>query len=116
MIPFATTTISVLRMPSAQFADEPYGTDTEATREVVATGVRAVIWAPRSDRTKKQTKGGEEAHFKARLTCDVTDLRVQDWVKDAVTGEVWKLDSFQKRVGLGLEHIQGELFRTEGLV
>lgn len=115
-IPFATTTISVLRMPTAQFDAEPYQTDTEATRTVVATGIRAVLWAPGSERQRKQVKGGEQALIKGRLTCDPTDLRVQDWVKDAVTGETWKVDTTLLRRALGLDHVQAELFLFRGVV
>lgn len=115
-IPYASTTISVLRMPDAQFNEEPYQTDTEATRTVVAAGVRAVIWAPGSERQRKQVKGGEQALIKARLTCDITDLRVQDWVKDATTGEIWKIDSVAKRIVLGLDHLQAELYLYVGVV
>lgn len=115
-IPYASTTISVLRMPAAQQDAEPYQTDTEATRTVIATGVRAVIWSPGSERQRKQVKGGEQALIKARLTCDVTDLKVQDWVKDAVTGEIWKIDSVLKRVVLGLDHMQAELYLFRGVV
>lgn len=115
-IPLATTTISVLRPTQADIDAEPYGDDSEGSRIVVVTDVRAVIWAPGSERQRKKVAGGEEALIKARLTCDPIDLRIIDWVKDLTTQEIWKVDSFVQRVALGLDHTQAELYLFKGLV
>lgn len=114
-IPFSTTTISVLRQPTAQFEGEPYQTDTEATRTTVASGIRAVVSSSATGRGRERRAGGEQSTVYGRLTCDPVDLRHTDWIKDSTTGRIWQVSSIMSRRGLGTDHEQAEIFYVEGL-
>lgn len=110
MIPLATTTIAVLRTTGPDQYDEPYGGgDDPANREVVASGVRAVLDRPRGT---EQVAGGEQSRVDLSLICDRCDIDYRDLVRDERTGRVyrtvWTLDYG--------DHIEGGLQIVEGVV
>lgn len=110
-IPFNTTTISILRLPDAALDDEPYQVEV---RNVVASGIRAVISLSPQNRGSEVTEGGERSTVKARLTCDPCDLKHTDKVVDAVTEQIWTVEYVEDRQGLGLDHVTAGLIRIAG--
>jgi hypothetical protein len=108
MIPFATTTLTVLRdtQPDAEPYQEP------APRVAVASGVRAVLNGPTGNEVRK---GGEQQTAKWHLYCDVADIDHRDYIRDDSTGTVFYVIWVGYRPS-PIEHIEGELGRVEGLV
>ena len=111
MIPLSTTTITVLRTPVADIYDEPYGGGTPADREVVATGVRAVIDRPTGIR--EQVAGGEQSTVELLLTCDLTDITYLDLVRDDNTQQVYGVRYVITYQG---SHTEAGLRITEGVL
>lgn len=115
MIPFATTTISVLRSPADEPAEgedyrDPY--DTQPDRTAVHVGVRAHISAPSG---REQVAGGEQAVTRFGLACDPIELRHTDWVLDETTDITYRVVWAARRTGLpALEHTAGALELIEG--
>ncbi len=86
MIPLATTTISVLRVPPGDVYDEPYG--TPAARTAVSTGTRAVIDRGRG---AERVAGGEQSSLDLTLTADPVDLNHTDQVRDDTTNTIYQV-------------------------
>lgn len=110
MIGHATTTITVLRVPEDLNRD-PY--DPEPDPVEVAAGVRAHIGSPSGG---ERVSGGEQSRTDLRLTCDPTDLRHTDQVRDDTTGETFETVWVKQRTGLGLDHVTAFLQHIEGAV
>lgn len=109
-IPFATTTVSVLRLPAGA-SDDPY--DAQPEREAVATGVRAHI---STSTGFEQTEGGSQTVADFRMTCDPTDVRRTDRILDETTGEEFDVEWSAPRVGLGLDHTFAGLQQVKGVL
>lgn len=112
-IPFATTTIAILRQADEDLEGEPYQDSPYLT---IATGIRAVVSMSPQNRGEETTRGGERSKVKARLSCDPCDLRHTDRVKDLTTNTEWTVEYSEPRVGLGVDHVTAGLFRTGGLI
>jgi len=104
-LPLATTTITVKR-PAA--GGDPYEAASVST---VVSGVRAHIGSPSG---RERIVGGSKETLDAGLDCDVCDIAHTDSVTDATTGEVFEVVWVQRRVGLGLDHMEGGLRRVSG--
>lgn len=102
MIPLATTTITVTRVP-ADPARDAY--DPAPDPVTVATGIRAVIGQPTAAVT---LTGGDEVAYRFPLTCDPTDLQPGDTIVDAA-GIEYRLDWARLETGFGLDHMTGSL-------
>lgn len=111
MIPLSTTTISVLRTPVADIYDEPYDGSGAAERDVIATGVRAVIDRPSGIR--EQVQGAEQSVVELWLTCDPVDMTHMDLVRDDTTGQVYGVRYVISYLG---SHVEAGLRITEGVV
>lgn len=98
-LPISTTTITVARLGTGDAMDAP-------DFETLTTGVPAVIGSPSGVET---VASGSSEQVTARLDCDPCDLRHGDRVTDAATGDVWEVTWIRRRVGLGLDHMVGEL-------
>lgn len=101
-LPFATTTITVLRSDQDGTIDDYTG----VTYSPLVTGVRAVVGAPGGVETNR---GGSSEDVTWRLNCDVTDLRHDDRVLDETTDETFEVVWVRRRVGLGLDHMVADL-------
>jgi hypothetical protein len=114
VIPIATTLITVLRAPPEDAYAEPYsGTSTTGLAEVVRN-VRAVIDIPViGDAGREVVKGGEQTVVEYRFSCDVADVQHSDYVRDELTGVLYRVQwVFQYHD----DHIEGGLRTVEGLV
>jgi hypothetical protein len=109
MLPFGTTTISVLRSSAADGSDGY--PDVEATYGEIATGIRAVIGTPGGTMVQAGTLQ-EDVGFP--LKCDITDLRHADRVEDESTGTVYVVKWVSQSRGFGLDHMDAELRLVEG--
>lgn len=109
MIPFATTTIAVLRVPADPERDPE---DEQPSAAVVASGIRAHI-STSSGREELQGASTQEI-VEFRLTCDTADLRADDQVRDETTQELYEVAWARHRVGLGLDHMEGGLRQVRG--
>lgn len=109
MIPLATTTITV-RRPTVTGGD-PY--DGAVTTAVAAASVRAHISAPAGVET---LRGGQQESLEWRLACDPVALDNADQVIDDQTGLVYEVVWAAARTGLGLDHVEAGLRRTEAAV
>jgi hypothetical protein len=109
MIPYATTTITVLRVP-ADPARDPEDPQPEAA--AVATGVRAHI---STSNGREEIEGASTQEIVAfRLSCDPTEILKDDQVRDDSTGEVYEVAWARERRGLGLDHMEGGLRQVRG--
>lgn len=119
MIPLATTTISVLRLPADVPEEDddyrdPY--DEQPEREIVASGVRAHIGQPSMS---ERMAGGTQALDNLRLSCDpfTAGLRATDQILDENTGEVYDVAGLPYHAhGLGLDHITAPVKQIVGVV
>lgn len=114
-VPFATTTISVLRLPAdLPEEDEDYRDpyDAQPAREAISTGVRAHISAPSGT---ERVAGGSQEVIDAKLACDPADLLHTDRVLDERTEIVYEVVWSLPRRGLGLDHTEAGLKLVEGL-
>lgn len=111
MIPVATTTIAVLRVP-ADPARDPEDAQPDAVE--VATGIRAHISTSRGREVVEGASTQEIVDF--RLSCDSTDIEKDDQVRDEQTGEVYEVTWARARRGLGLDHTQAGLKQVAGSV
>ena len=110
-IPFSTTTITVLRLPAADMYADPYENTDVTDRQVVSSGVRAVISAGSGSEV---TAGGEQSDVRFGFSCDPTDIAHTDWVKDERTGQVYRVSWVQARSTLGISLVRGELQQVLG--
>jgi hypothetical protein len=109
MLPIATTTIAVLRVP---VTGDPL--DPQPAPAVVASGVRAHIST--SNGSEVTSSGASQAVIYFRLACDPTDLTKDDQVRDERTGEVYEVEWARHRQELGMAHVQAGMKQTEGVV
>lgn len=98
-LPVATTRITISRPGVGDAMDAP-------ALEEITNGIPAVIGSPSG--TETVTNGSSE-QVTARLDCDVCDLRHGDQVTDESTGERWQVSWVRRRIGLGLDHMVGEI-------
>lgn len=108
MIPIATTTITVKRVPADDTRD---GYDTPPAAVTIATGVAASIGAPSGS---QNITTGDRTVVTFKLTCDPTDLQADDSVVDDTTGEEYRCIWARQRQGLGLDHTTAALEQVEG--
>lgn len=111
MIPVATTTIEVLRLPADPTRDPE---DPQPAPVSVASGVRAHISTSRGREVVQGQSTQEIVEF--RLSCDTADIQQDDQVRDEATGEVYHVMWARSRSGLGLEHTQAGLKQVSGNV
>lgn len=88
MIPLATTTVSVLRLPEGTGYDEPYGGPEPGSRTAVTSGLRAVIDYPSGT---IQVAGGVQAIEEYRLIADPAPVDYRDLIRDEGTGRVYRI-------------------------
>jgi hypothetical protein len=110
MIPLSTTTITVLRIPQPNEYDEPYDGSGEPERDVVATGVRAVIDYPGGT---IDVEGGQQNVADYGLKCDPVQLAYSDWIKDEFSARVYRIVWYLQFPG---SHVEARLRDTEGEV
>jgi hypothetical protein len=107
MIPLSTTTIAVLRIKTGSEYDEPYGGAEPRNRDVIATGIRAVIDNPAG---RVQLEGGQQAIATYGMKCDPTDLQYLDLVQEEPTGRYFLVDWLIAYP----DHVEAMLRDTEG--
>lgn len=112
MIPLATTTITVFRIPLTA-EDDPL--DDLPDAEAVASGVRAHISVGTGAAGQEEGMGQQEVLNDLRLSCDPTDIQNEDVVHDEKDGRDYQVTWVQPRYGLGLDHMEVGLKRTEGV-
>lgn len=112
MIPFQTTTISVLRL-TVPDGDTDGLPDEGPTWNPIATKVRAVISSPGGTTIRD---GSIQTILGYRLACDPTDLRHTDRVLDEQAQTLYDCNWTMRRVGVGLDHDEAELRTVEGFV
>lgn len=112
MIPLSTTTISVLRIKAEDEYDDPYDGSGEPERDVMVTGVRAVIDQPGGN---LQLEGGQQNVIDYGLKCDPLDfgLKLSDWIKDDLTSRTFRIVWF---IYYPNDHIEALMRDTEGEV
>lgn len=109
MIPVATTTIRVLRVPVDLNLDRY---DAQPAEVVVVSGVRAHISSPAG--SERNLSGSQEIATR-HLDCDVVDLTHNDRVQDETTGVTYSVVWAQRRPGMGLDRMEAELQVVEGV-
>lgn len=112
MIPVATTTVTVKRVPSDPDRD-PY--DPQPDPVVVVSGVRAHITTARGSEDRG---GSDRSHVHFRMSCDqyAGGLLHTDTVEDEQSGEVYEVKWAVARTALGLDHIQAGMDQISGVV
>ena len=111
MIPVATTTIAVLRVPEDDHeVRDPE--DVQPDPVEIATGIPAHISTSRGREEREGASTQEIVDF--RLSCNVTDLTADDRVRDEATGEVYEVTWARERRGLGLDHTEAGLRQVTG--
>src|SRR5688572_11833781 len=110
MIPIATTTIRIERLPAHDPAIDPL--EAEGERSVASAGVRAHI---STSRGRESATGTQEIVF-FRLSCDVVALNRFDVVVDENTSEEYQVEWVRRRRGFGLDHMEAGLRQTSGVV
>jgi hypothetical protein len=108
MIPLATTTVSVWRLPADDTRD---GFDTPSVRQQVATGLRAHIGSPS---TRTDISAGDKVVTDWRLDTDPFDFADDDQLVDENTGETYRLLGAVRRSGFGLDHCEGRVRQISG--
>jgi len=121
MIVLATTTVDILRSDPDDGYAEPYAGKTPADREVVATGIRAVIDIPVGRQAGlEKVAGGEQTRTELRLAADPCDLTRLDLIKDNRTGWIFQVAWVVNYPGNGpagdLGHVEAGIVHIEGLV
>jgi hypothetical protein len=114
-VPFASTTVSVLRLAPGTEYVEPYNSAAEV-RQTVATGVRAHI-SPVETHSREARAGGEQAVVQYKLDCDIplSGINHLDLLKDERTNIIYKIRWIAARYS-PFEYSHGSLDRVEGLV
>lgn len=113
MIPFHTTTITVLQPTTAQSDGEAYESPPPAGYDVIATGVRAVIGSPVGTEIRR---GAEQTDDLFTLNCDPTPMDHYSWIRDEITALEYAVTWCMHRDAFGLSFVQGRLKLVEGLV
>ncbi len=106
MIPFAVTTIDVLRPDTS--ADD---FDNDSGTTVVHSGVRAVLSSPKG---RGREIGGEIQIVDKDLECDTVEIRHYDVVRDNSDNQLYSVEWIDQRIGLGLDHTTAGLKYTSG--
>lgn len=104
-IPFATTSITIMRQPADA---EPF--EAGVAWENVAQGVRAHISVSHG---LEPVSAQEVVAF--RLDTDICDLDHLDRVVDEKTFRIYEVAWVAPRYGLGLDHMEAGLTRVEGV-
>jgi hypothetical protein len=115
-IPYATTTVSVLRrsVPDGDIDGYP---DQEAVYAPVSTGTRAVVTSPiRGVTSGGHTirEGSEQIVDVFKLVADPCDIQHTDRILDETTQIVYRVEWLAPRTGLGLDHMDAGLSFVEG--
>lgn len=108
MIPLATTTLSISRVPDDPTRD---GTDTPPAAATVATGVRAVIGNPSGS---QNITSGDRTVVTFPFTTDPADITADDTLTDEQTLDTYRVMWARTRHGLGLDHTEGECEQVAG--
>lgn len=114
-LPMATTTISILANSVPSDDIEPtYEGNTPTTRQTVATNVRATISLPRGIESLTQA---EQTKLYYMLDCDEFngELSHLNAVRDENTNIVYEIQWAHWYSGLGIDHWQASIYRSEGL-
>lgn len=112
-IPFATTTVTIIRPnldTATRTAYDPLPVKTGTA--VIASNVRAVISTPSMD---TQMGGGNRVVWNAQLVCDLVTLQSEDTVTDA-EGNAWKCLNVWRHDSFGPHHLVANLRRVTGAV
>lgn len=109
-IPIANTTISVLRQPVDPTVDD-MDAPTVDDYELIVSGVRATLGATTG---VKVSGNGTRQELTIRFGCDPTSLNFTDKVLDESTGVTYGVVWAHTRLGLGVDHIEGELVLVTG--
>ena len=111
MIPLATTSIAVLRVPDDGGLRDGY--DPRPAPTTVASGIRAHLSTPDGGEDRP---GGSRQALTAALLCDPTDVRHTDLVLDETTGQTWTVTTVRQSSPLGgLGHVAATLEQTTGV-
>ena len=113
MIPLSTTTIAVHRLSAGSEYDEPYAGAEPHNRDVITTGVRAVIDTPSGINGNLQLSGGQQNLARYRLICDPTDIVYTDVIEDEQVGRHFRV---QWLIHYPNDHVEAGLYDTEGEV
>jgi hypothetical protein len=116
MIPYATTTVSILR-PSVPDGDSDGYPDEEAVYSPISKGTRAVIASPvRGARSGGRTslEGSVQTVDVFKLVADPVEIKQTDRVLDEATLIVYRVEWLAPRTGLGLDHMSAGLSFYEG--
>jgi len=108
VIPLATTTIDVRRVPLDSTRD---AADIPPAARTVARGIRAHFSYVSG---AEVLLGGQETTDVARLACDPCDLTHTDQVVDNRDGTVWEVAGVFRAGGWGLDHLRADVRRVEG--
>lgn len=108
MIPLATTSITISRIPADPTRD---GYDTPPPPATIATGVRAHLSGPGKS---TDLSSGQRIATTWRLDADPCDLQAGDLITDANSGTTYRAMSADRRYGLGLDHTVATLERIDG--
>lgn len=109
MIPIATTTVSVWRLPVDDTRD---GFDNPPARTQVKAGLRAAITG---QTIRTDLSAGDKVVVDWHLTTDLFDFVNDDQLQDETTGDFFTLLGVVKRGGFGLDHCEGRVRQIEGL-
>ena len=109
MIPINTTTITVLRLVTAEDADPA---DAEGSPSIIAEGVRAVIASPSGH---ERNINGQQQVVEFALSCDPCELTNLDRVVDDTTGEIYEVAWVTQKLGLDLDHTRAGLRSVKGV-
>jgi hypothetical protein len=109
VIPLATTTVSIDRVPLSATRDSY---DVPPAASQVATGVRAHLSAPSG---REVLAGASKEIVDRHLDCDVADLLHGDTVTDLTTGTTYTVVWVHKRAGLGLDRMEAGLRIASGV-
>lgn len=108
MIPLATTTITVSRVPRDPTRD---GYDTAPAAVPVVAGLRAHIGSPSGS---QNIATGDRTVVTFALDADPADIQADDTVTDDTTGQTYRVIWARSRVALGLDHVQGAIEQVGG--
>lgn len=108
MIPLALTTVTVSRIPPDPTRD---GYDTQPNAATVVAGVRAVVGHPSGS---QNITAGDRTVVTFPFTTDPADITADDTITDDQTGTTYRVMWARPRVGLGLDHVEGECEQVQG--
>ena len=110
-IPLSTDLISIYRAPDDGTGDTDALPDTEPTYELVTTGIRAAFG--QAIRAAGLLGHEEREILRVRFSCDPTDIRRGDMVRDS-SGRVWEMLWVDERTGIpGFDYVRGVAVHRE---